>query len=120
MGNGLKIQVGVERAWLKHVIECLQGDLPRGRIGDVVFLLRDQLQDILDKPIVPDASREETAQLSTRCAGLYDDVMRLRLALEHLRHDIELRVKRQPVARSYLIGRIDAALTVDQGATETK
>jgi hypothetical protein len=42
--------VAVRREWLESVIRTLQGDLPPGRIGDVVFLLRDQLQDILDRP----------------------------------------------------------------------
>lgn len=33
--------------WLKQVRDCLQGELPPGRIGDCVFLLRDQIDDIL-------------------------------------------------------------------------
>lgn len=42
--------VSVRREWLEHVIKTLQGPLPSGHIGDCVFLLRDQLQDILDAP----------------------------------------------------------------------
>ena len=43
-------RVSVSRTWLKMVRECLQGDLPRGRIGDAVFLLRDQIDDLLADP----------------------------------------------------------------------
>lgn len=42
--------VQIPRDWIESVIRTLQGPLPAGRIGDVVFLLRDQLQDILDRP----------------------------------------------------------------------
>lgn len=53
--------VSVNRGWIKHVIKCLSGPLPSGHIGDCVFLLRDQLQDILDKP-VPRSSAETSGQ----------------------------------------------------------
>jgi len=39
--------VPVKRWWLEHVAKCLEGDLPSGRIGDCVFLLRDQIKDML-------------------------------------------------------------------------
>lgn len=49
-------KVSIDRSWLEHVVLVLQGELPSGRIGDVVFLLRDQLRDILDRPCpAPDA-----------------------------------------------------------------
>jgi hypothetical protein len=47
--------IPVKRWWLEHVRSCLQGKLPSGRIGDVVFLLREQIGDILARP-APEAS----------------------------------------------------------------
>ncbi len=40
--------VPVPRWWLEHTRKCLQGDLPSGRIGDAVFLLRDIIGDMLE------------------------------------------------------------------------
>lgn len=39
--------IEVPRWWLKMTWACLQGPLPSGSIGDNVFLLRDQLHDLL-------------------------------------------------------------------------
>ena len=41
--------IPVSAWWLRQVRDCLQGPLPSGRIGDVVFLLRDQIDDLLAK-----------------------------------------------------------------------
>jgi hypothetical protein len=42
--------VSISRQWLQGVIKSLHGGvLPQGHIGDTVFLLRGQLQDILDR-----------------------------------------------------------------------
>lgn len=41
--------VAVPRWWLKQARDCLQGPLPSGQIGDCVFLLRDQIDDLLAK-----------------------------------------------------------------------
>lgn len=48
----------VSRWWLQHVQECLLGALPSGRIGDCVFLLRDQIGDILAASPSPPEVRE--------------------------------------------------------------
>ncbi len=40
--------IQVPRWWLERTRECLQGDLPPGRIGDMVFLLRDIIGDLLE------------------------------------------------------------------------
>ncbi len=42
-------KVLIRRSWLEDVVKSLQGPLPTGHIGDTVFLLRDQLRDILDR-----------------------------------------------------------------------
>lgn len=34
--------------WIAHVVQTLEGELPSGRIGDAVFLLRDMLRDTLE------------------------------------------------------------------------
>lgn len=62
--------VSLRREWLENVILGLQGNLPSGRIGDNVFLLREQFRDILDRdaptepspssPIMQTASAAET------------------------------------------------------------
>lgn len=41
--------VEVPRWWIVMTCACLQGDIPSGPIGDNVFLLRDQLKDIVDR-----------------------------------------------------------------------
>lgn len=65
--------VSIRREWLEHVISVLQGDLPSGRIGDVVFLLRDQLRDILDRPAFA-RSQAESAPKSEAILKAADDM----------------------------------------------
>ncbi len=50
--------VPVPRWWLEQVRNVLQGELPSGRIGDCVFILREQINDLLT-----------SAQPSTERAG---------------------------------------------------
>jgi hypothetical protein len=49
-------RVSVTRYWLEKVLASLQGPLPSGHIGDVAFLLRDQVKDILDTAPTPPSS----------------------------------------------------------------
>jgi hypothetical protein len=51
--------VPVQRWWLQRTVECLGGPLPSGHIGDVVFLLRDQITDILARNSSPPATEGE-------------------------------------------------------------
>ena len=42
--------VPIRREWLRAVLRSLEGPLPSGHIGDSVFLLREMLRDIINRP----------------------------------------------------------------------
>lgn len=44
-----KLTVSVPRAWLENILISTRGELPRGRLGDAVFILRGQIVDLLAK-----------------------------------------------------------------------
>jgi hypothetical protein len=79
--------VPVRREWLEHVIKCLSGPLPSGQIGDNVFLLRDQLRSILDRPSQPETSKLSDAEYvklaNAQLARCMDENQTLLAQVEH-------------------------------------
>ena len=59
--------VAVPRWWLERVRDCLGGALPAGRIGDAVFVLRDQIGDLLAAPPGAQPSLREIAEAIRDC-----------------------------------------------------